>query len=111
MLFQEDEENGKDKADKSSNMIPLKRLPLEQKHNNNRKNRQRNHLLNHLQLHKIERTPVANETNPVRRHSETILKESNTPREQNNQNKRPSAGNLHLTQLQMAVPRKSHKYV
>ena len=92
-------------------MIPLYRLSLEQERDDYCENSEGNHLLNHLELHQVERPPIALEAYPVGRYREAILKKSNAPGKQDDENERPACGDFHLLKFQMAVPRERHEYV
>ena len=78
-------------------MIPMDRLALEHEHHDDGENREGDRFLNHLQLHKAERAPVAGKADPVGRNGEAILKKGYSPGEQYDQNQRPARGYLHFT--------------
>ena len=78
-LFQENEEDGHDKAEESGKMVPLQRLSFEHYRNQNCEHSQRNHLLDDLELHEIERTSVFNISYPVRRNLRAVFQECHSP--------------------------------
>ena len=92
-------------------MIPVQRLALEKDHREDGEDNERNHLLYHLQLHEAEGAAVLTESQPVGRNLAAILQQGNTPTEQNDPVERPVADNLHLLQLQVAIPGQRHKNV
>ena len=92
-------------------MVPPEGLRLEHRNYDNGENGQRDGFLYDFQLDKIEWASVLHGTNTVGGNHEGILEQGDTPRHQDDENERPAGGNLHLTQLEVAVPGKSHKNV
>ena len=92
-------------------MIPLDGLAFEDYCHNHCEHGQGDDLLNHFQLHKVERTSIAGEPDPVGRDLSAIFKEGYGPREKDDPYQRPACGNLHFLKFQMPVPGKCHKYV
>ena len=92
-------------------MVPVKGLAFEHEHDYHGKYRKRYHLLDNFQLKQVEGPAIGLEANAVCRHSETILKESNTPGEQYYQYERPAGRYLHLTEFEMAIPGECHEDV
>ena len=92
-------------------MVPLDGLPFEKEGDNYREDGERNHLLDHLQLHQVERSAVALEADPVGRDGKAVLEESDAPGKQDDQDKRPARGDFHFLQLEMAVPGERHEDV
>lgn len=92
-------------------MIPMQRLALEKERDNHSKDNQGHNLLNDFKLHKAERATVTVEAETVGRNLGAIFKESQSPREEDDQNERPARRDFHLLKFQMAVPRECHKYV
>ena len=111
-LFEgEDEIDGGDEEEARHEMIPPQRH-VKRQCGEKDENDQRNHLLNDLQLHQGERSAVALETYTVGGDLQAVLEESDSPREENNENKRCGVGEEpHVLELQMAVPRKRHKHI
>ena len=111
-LFQKHEENSHNQATEGDNMVPLNGLTLEDKRGDDCEHGQRNHFLNHLKLQKIEGAAVPLETNPVGRYRKTVLEESDSPRKENDENKRRGVSKkARLLELEMTVPRKRHEHI
>ena len=110
--FEEDEPDSEDKADKGGDMVPMEGLATKSKNREKSEDKNRNNLLNNFELHERERSSVAGKADAIGRNLATILKKSNAPGKENDENKRRMVGdNLQLAQLEMAVPGKSHKDV
>ena len=90
-------------------MIPLQGLPLENEHDDDRKDGQGNHFLDDFELHQVEGTAVPLEADPVGRHRETVLKKGNAPGKENDKDERPACRDFHLLQFEMAVPGERHE--
>ena len=78
-LFQKNEENCHDKAEKCREMIPLKALSLEHYSDKYCEYCQRNYLLDDFKLHQVERTAVFDETDSVGRNLSAIFEECDSP--------------------------------
>ena len=89
-LFQEDEENGEDETDEGDEMVPLERLSLEYEEDEEAENGQRDHLLDNLELEKVERSPVSGEADAVRRDGQAVLEKGDPPGEEDDQDQRPA---------------------
>ena len=87
-----DKIDGTDDEQECQDVVPMKVLTLEEDVGHNGKNGQRNALLNYFQLHKGERTTVADEAHAVGRYLTTILEEGDGPREDDDTYERPMAG-------------------
>src|SRR5882757_5723179 len=98
-LMEHEERPGHQTAE-SSKVIPVQ-LVAKIKRGEHPKHRQRDHLLNHLQL--IRREGLR--ADPVGRYLQAVLKEGDAPTDQNHLPKR------HLAKLQVPVPREGHKNV
>lgn len=92
-------------------MVPMERFSFEQRSDNDGEHHQRHSLLNHLELHQRIGSSIAIETNAIGRHGQTVFKEGDTPRKHNHTNQRPRVTNLHLLQLQMAIPCQGHQHI
>ena len=92
-------------------MVPLYGLPLEQEGDDDGKNGQGNHFLDHLELHQVEGAAVSVETDPVRRDGQAVLEEGDAPREKDDQDEGPASGDLHLLEFEMTVPGECHEDV
>src|SRR5882724_8981079 len=96
----EHEEGPGDQAAKGSKVVPMQ-LIAKIKRREDAKDRQRDDLLDHLQL--IRRKGLR--ANPVGGYLQAVLKEGDAPTDQNHLPQR------HLAKLQVPVPRKDHKDV
>jgi len=68
--------------------------------------------LNDLQLHQAETTSVAFESDAISRNLQAVLEESDSPREEDNENERCGVGEeTCLLQFKVSVPRERHKYI
>ena len=92
-------------------MIPLERLSLEDEHYNQRKDCQRYHLLDNLELHQVEGASIPLETHPVGRNCQAVLEKSYSPRKENDQDERPSRADFHFAEFQMPIPGKCHENI
>ena len=110
-LFNKYEENGEYQADEGCQVVPLYGLALEKEHHYHRKDGERDHLLNNLELKQVEGTSVADKTDTVSRHSKAIFKKCYSPREQDDQYERPSGGDFHFAEFKMPVPGEGHEDV
>lgn len=98
-------------ADKGGKVVPVQRLALEEDGGEEGENHQRDDFLNDLELHQREGTAVFNEADAVGGHLKGILGQGNGPREKDDGVKRPVGNDLHLLQLQVAVPSERHEDV
>ena len=87
ILFLEHEVNGKHQANKRCQMIPFQ-FHLKGDYRKYGKHHQGYHLLNHFELHYIERTSILTESQTVGGDLQTILKESDAPTKRYDCNKR-----------------------
>ena len=90
-------------------MVQPQRLTLENKYRDEREDGQRDELLDYLQLPEIERPTVVNVADTVRRHHETVFKQSDAPAEQNHHRQGKLAEPGGLLQMEVAVPGKRHE--
>lgn len=111
ILFEENEEDGQNQAEEGGYVIPMEGLALEKDGDNDSEDHERDSFLNHFKLHKAKRASVAREAETVGRNLGTIFKKCDTPGKEDDQNKWPTGGDLHLLKFQMAVPGECHKYV
>ncbi len=72
---------------------------------------ERNHFLDHLELHKREGTAITYETNLVGWYLKGVLEEGDGPREEDDKDERPRVGDVHLLKLEVAVPSEGHEDV
>src|SRR5438094_3725 len=96
----EHKERSRHQTAKGGEVIPMQ-LVAKVKGREDSEDGQRDHLLNHLEL--VRRKGLR--TDPVGRHLQAVLKESDAPTDQDHQQQR------YLAKLQMPVPRKGHKNV
>lgn len=109
-LFEsENKIDGADEKEACHEMIPSQRH-LESEDGEYHKDHQGNHFLNDLQLHQREGSAITGKANPVCRHLQTILEESNAPGEEDDKDKRRGMSEeTCLLQFQMSVPRERHE--
>ena len=110
-LLQKNEENGHDEAEKCCEMVPLERLSLKHDSYHYGEDGKGDHFLNYLQLHEVERSTVFYIANPVCGYLCAVLKECDSPREEDNSDKWPAGRDLHLLKFQMSVPCERHEDV
>ena len=110
-LFQEGEEDGEDEAGESDEVVPVDGLPFEDEEDDNREDREGNDLLDDLELDEIERTAVLGVADAVGGYGQAVLEERYSPGKQDDQDERPSGGDLHFTQFEMPVPCERHENV
>ena len=72
------EPNGCDEADAGSDMIPAK-LHVKRHHAEEDEHAERDNFLNHLELHKVERSSVIHESYPVGRHLGAVFEKCDSP--------------------------------
>ena len=110
-LLQKNKENRQNQAREGGEVVPLEAFALEKEHHDGRKNGERDDLLDDLELEQRVGSAVAREADPVGRHGEAILEESDAPGEENHGDQRPARGDLHLLEFEVAVPREGHEDV
>lgn len=111
-LFHEYEVNGDYEAPESGEMVPLQAFALEEQHRKDGEDDQRHRFLYDLELHQRECAAVFAETHAVCRHLEAVFGQCYAPREQYHGVERSVARkDLHLLQLEVAVPCEGHEYV
>ena len=86
-------------------------LTLEQEGDDDGKNGEGNHLLDHFELEQVKGTAVPIEADAVGRHREAVLEKGDAPGKKDDENERPAGGNFHLLQLEMAIPGERHEHV
>ena len=110
-LLHKDKVNGRNQADEGCKVVPLQSLALEEEGCEYREDNQRDNLLHHLELHQRKWASVAHKTYAVGRYLARILGQRDTPREEYHQPQGPRRDELHLLQLQVAIPGEGHKDV
>ena len=110
-LFQESEEYGEDEAGEGDDVVPVDGLALEDEEDDDAEDCEGDDFLDHLELDEVEWTAVLGVADAVGGDCEAVLEESDTPREQDDQDERPAGGDLHFAQLEMPVPGERHEYV
>jgi len=88
-LLHENEIDGTDDEQEGQDVVPVQVLSLKHDVGNDGEDRQRDALLNHLQLNQREGASVVNESETVGGHLAAIFQEGDAPREDNNAEKRP----------------------
>ena len=92
-------------------MVPLDGLALEKEGDDDGEDGEGDNLLDHFQLKEIERAAVPHEADTVCGNGEAVLKEGYSPGEEDDEDERPSGGNLHFLELEVTVPCKRHENV
>ena len=90
-------------------MIEPETLGTEHQQGKQRENRERDHLLQHLEFDQRERASVVAESDPIGRDLETILEKGNAPTDYDHPDQRQCIEPLHGTEFQVAIPGKGHK--
>ena len=80
-LLHEDEVDGSNEADESSQMIPMKTLPLEEDVGYDGEDDEGNTFLYHLELNQREWSAIVHEAHAVGWHLTTVFKEGYRPTE------------------------------
>ena len=107
--FFEDEIDRADQQKEGGYVVPSKRKVLEENQRKDREYDERDHFLDHFQLHQVERTAFAVESDAVGRHLETILEESHRPTDKDDDKQRRLPGTVLPEKTQMTVPGHRHK--
>jgi hypothetical protein len=92
-------------------MVPPESFVFEKQHRKNDENHQRDHFLDHLELHQRKRAAVAFKTNPVRGNLEAIFKQCQSPADQNNRDEPGIFEPFKFFEFEMAIPRQSHENI
>lgn len=92
-------------------MVPMQGFSFEQQGGEHSKDNQRNHFLNHFQLHQRKGSAIAGKAYAIGRHLGTVLKKSNYPRKENDSEQGPIANGFCLLKFEMTVPGKSHENI
>ena len=109
-LLQEHEEHRSDEAAESYEVIPLQRLASEADDGEDGEDSNRDYFLDNFQLHKRKSTAIAHEADTIGRHLTGILKECQTPADEDNDVERSVVRDkFHLLQLQVSVPSECHE--
>ena len=108
-LFEEYEEDGEDEAGEGGEVVPLECLSFEEHGDYHTEHCETDNLLNDFELHKGERASVDVGANSVCRDLKAVFEEGYAPWEGDDADEGPWCGDIHLLELQMAVPGKCHK--
>ena len=92
-------------------MVPLDGLALEEEGDDDREDGQGDRFLDDLELHQVEGAAVSVEADAVGGDGEAVFEEGDAPRKEDDEDEGPAGGNLHLLQLEMAVPGERHEHV
>ena len=90
-------------------MVPVQSLASEEYGGEYGEDDERDNLLHHFELHQREWSSVAHKTYAVGGYLARVLGQGNAPRKEDDQIEWPRRDELHLLQLQVAVPREGHK--
>ena len=108
-LLAEDEVNSSNKTRKARKVVPLEWVALDEENGKERKDYQRDNLLDNLQLPECEWAAKLRTTNTVGRYLEAVLKKRDTPADKHD------GYNTEALQLRlkcdMSIPRQRHKDV
>lgn len=110
-LFPKGEENRSDEAKERPEVVPAERFRAEKQQGETGEHRQRYHLLHYLQLEQAERAAIADKSDSVGRHLETILEKCYSPAYQYHHKERQCIAAAELFELEVAVPCESHENV
>ena len=100
-----------DQQKKCRHMIPFERKVLEEDQRKARKDYQRDHLLDDLQLDKAEWAALLLEADPIGGHLKTIFEEGYPPADQDNREQGRMPGAVLPKKTQMPVPGHRHKRI
>ena len=111
ILLQKAEEDRGDKAEEGDDVVPLDGLVLEDKGADNGEDEEGDALLNHLELHKAERTAGDIASDAVGRNHCAVLEKGDGPGNYDYQYQRPVVVDMQFGQFQLPVPGECHKDV
>lgn len=92
-------------------MVPLEGFGAEQGDSQGGEHRDGNGLLDNLQLHEAEGSAVDAAPDVVGGNHEEVFDEGDTPAGENHEDQRPVGADVHLLQLEVAVPGEGHEEV
>ena len=92
-------------------MVPLEGFGAEQGDSQGGEHRDGNGLLDDFQLHEAEGPAVDAAPDVVGGNHEEVFDEGDTPAGENHEDQRPVGADVHLLQLEVAVPGKGHEEV
>ena len=110
-LLHKHEHNSQNDEQETNRVVPLKMLALKHEGDNDRKDYQRDNLLNDLQLEEREGSSVYVRPDTIGRHQEAVFKECYSPRGNDDKEKRPFGCDVHLLKFKVSVPSKRHEDV
>ena len=111
MLLQEREEDCADDQHEGHDVVPLECFSAEHGDSHGGEHRDGNGLLDDLQLHEAEGPAVDAAPDVVGGNHEEVFDEGDTPAGENHEDQRPVGADVHLLQLEVAVPGKGHEEV
>ena len=92
-------------------MVPMELLMLEDEVSDDGEHHEGDTFLNDLQLHKVKGAAIVHKTDTVSGNLAAVFKESNHPREGNDQIEGPVGGDARLLEAQVTIPGKSHEHI
>ena len=110
-LLHKNEIYGQNQASEGGKVVPLQRLATEEECGEEGEDNQCYNLLHNLQLHEGEWAAVTLETDAVGRYLAGILRKGDSPREDDDSIQGPRRDDLHLLELEVAIPRQRHKEI
>lgn len=84
-LLEEGEEDGQDQADEGGEVVPVQGFALEEEGDDQGEYGERDGLLDHFELHEVERAAVSGVADAVGRDGEAVLEECYAPGEEYDQ--------------------------
>lgn len=107
----ENEIHGQHQEHETYQVIHSERFVLEKQERENNKDRERDHFLDHLQLHQGKRPAVLLEADAVCRHLQQIFEQGDAPADEDDADESKALAPLHLLEFEMPIPRQRHKSV
>ena len=90
-------------------MVPMQVCALKHDVGNDTEHRQRDALLDDLQLDEVEGSSILDEAEPIRRHLAAVFEEGDAPREYDDPDEWPMVADPVLLKFQMPIPSQCHK--
>ncbi len=111
LVLEEGEEDRRDDEAEGDEMIPMESLALEEQAHEDGEHAERDDLLYHLQLHEVEGAARYLRADAVGRYHEGVFEQRQSPRQHDDADERPVLDEIHLLQLEVAIPGKRHEDV
>lgn len=111
LCLHESEEYRQDDESEGHQVVPADGLALEDRGHDDGEDGQRDGFLYNLQLHQREGAAGNLRPDAVGRYHEAVLKEGHAPRQGDDGYQRPVGDELHLLELEVAIPGECHEDV